>query len=358
MKKILTNFNHHLDDYECMWNGIEDIYQNKTNSILPKQFFFAMSGFCEFAYLTTNKQAIKRRLVFGDGRTDPMYEKIAEIVGFDFQKSVSSSPNLALQKAKKELDQNRPLVIGALDMYYLTYYPKLFHHEHIPFHYLLLIGYDDEKEEVTVLDCGRTEPQTLSYQDLFLAWNATYPGLTKPNTIYKITMNQPKSVEEIATTCLLQKANAFLNPPVSFLGYKGMEKFQKELPNWEKTLGTSEVKKIWSELVPFFGSVPTTPALLKGLPKEEDGPIVFQASRDKFARVLEDLAIRMNLPELKEASLNFFKSGEEYQKVCDALIEYLLTDKDYVPTVLKSFAVIEQEERQGFEIIRQALTKN
>ncbi|MFR8103521.1 MAG: hypothetical protein ACLU8F_00285 [Clostridia bacterium] len=38
-----------------MWNGIEDIYINKTGEKIPDQFFFAMSGFCSFAYIKTNK---------------------------------------------------------------------------------------------------------------------------------------------------------------------------------------------------------------------------------------------------------------------------------------------------------------
>lgn len=50
MWKLIENFSHHLDDYECMWNGIEDIYMNITGESLPDQFFFAMSGCCSFAY--------------------------------------------------------------------------------------------------------------------------------------------------------------------------------------------------------------------------------------------------------------------------------------------------------------------
>ncbi len=40
MRKIIENLSHHLDDYECMWNGIEDIYMNKTGEKIPDQFFF------------------------------------------------------------------------------------------------------------------------------------------------------------------------------------------------------------------------------------------------------------------------------------------------------------------------------
>lgn len=59
MKKIIDNIEHHSDDYECMWNGIEDIYINKTKEKIPDQFFFSMSGFCSFAYIKTNKEILK-----------------------------------------------------------------------------------------------------------------------------------------------------------------------------------------------------------------------------------------------------------------------------------------------------------
>ncbi len=49
-------------------------------------------------------------------------------------------------------------------MYYLPYYKKLYHKEHIPFHYILMVGYDDEG--IYLYDCGRTELLHLSYDKL------------------------------------------------------------------------------------------------------------------------------------------------------------------------------------------------
>lgn len=39
MRKIIE-IKHHSHDYECMWNGIEDLYINKTGECLPNDFFF------------------------------------------------------------------------------------------------------------------------------------------------------------------------------------------------------------------------------------------------------------------------------------------------------------------------------
>jgi hypothetical protein len=43
MKQIIE-LKHHSHDYECMWNGIEDLYMNETGESLPDGFFFLLSG--------------------------------------------------------------------------------------------------------------------------------------------------------------------------------------------------------------------------------------------------------------------------------------------------------------------------
>ena len=116
MKMLIKDFTHHLDDYECMWNGIEDIYMNRTGEKLPDQFFFAMSGFCSFAYLKTNKSDLKRMVSFGEGRTKQMYQFLAPIVSFSYQFLECKRPELTFAKAKREIDQGYPVMIGALDI--------------------------------------------------------------------------------------------------------------------------------------------------------------------------------------------------------------------------------------------------
>lgn len=47
-------------------------------------------------------------------------------------------------------------------MYYLSYYPKFYYKEHIPIHYILMVGYDDEEKYIYVYDCGIEEMQKLN----------------------------------------------------------------------------------------------------------------------------------------------------------------------------------------------------
>ena len=349
MKRIIENFSHHKDDYECMWNGIEDIYINKTKAEIPDQFFFGMSGFGGFAYIKTNRADEKRLVSFGEGRTRQMYQFLGPIAGFDYQFIESKTPELALAKAKKEIDAGYPVVIGALDMYYLDYYEKLYHRNHIPFHYVLMVGYDDAEAEIYVFDCGREERLALSYDNLLLALGAQYAGLSKPNTICKIRMEHPNSQRSIIKTALTYRAGLFVNPPTSFLGVNGMRKLAKELPGWENELGRGETAKILRRMAEFFGSVPQTPNRLLGIDEEDD--ITYMCSRDKMSRLYGGLGAEYNSVQLKDASGLFSESGQIFEKLCDTFIEYILEEREDLGDVGNDILRVADLEYKAFSLI-------
>lgn len=353
MRKIIENLSHHLDDYECMWNGIEDIYMNKTGESLPDQFFFSMSGFCSFAYIKTNKGDIKRMVSFGDGRTKKMYEFLSSIVNFNYHHYECKTPELALAKAKKEIDNNFPVVIGALDMYYLEYYTKLYHKEHIPFHYVLMIGYDDEEKNIYLYDCGRKEVMKLSYDNLYLSLSAEYKGLCKPNTICTIRMDKPNSKKDIFKKAMKIKSDMFLNPPTKFLGINGLKKLSKEILKWEEELGKQETDKILRNVVEFCGTVPTTPNRLKGINEEDE--VVFMCSRDKMSRVLIELGTEYKNNNLIKSGELFKNSGEQFEKLCDIFIDYILNIKKDLKLASEIILNIGEIEYNAYQLVNKGL---
>lgn len=350
MKKVIRNFVHHLDDYECMWNGIEDIYINKTKENIPSQFFFAMSGFCGFAYIKTNKADIKRMVSFGDGRTKKMYGFLAPIVNFEYHHIECKTPHLALTKAKKEIDNGFPVVLGALDMYYLDYFPKLYHNEHIPFHYILMIGYDDEKECVYIYDGGRENIIEFSYENLLLSMNAEYQGLSKPNTICTIRMDRPNDKKYIFKMAIEQKARLFTEPPTSFLGVNGLKKLSEDLLNWEQELGKEETDKILKNMVEFFGTVPTIPNRLKGIREKDD--VVFMCSRDKMCKVLTELGNEYKSENIIEAGNLFLESGAKFELLSNIFVDYILNIRDDMNIASELILNIADLEYKAYRILK------
>ena len=348
MRNIIE-LKHHLDDYECMWNGIEDIYINKTGESLPNSFFFLLSGFGSFCYLKTEKADLKRIVALGDGRTKKMYEFLAPIVGFQYKHHEYKSFEKALVKAKSEIDLGFPVVLGAIDMFYLPYFEKLYQKEHIPFHYILMVGYDDDKQIIYIYDCGREEIQSLSYENLKNAMNCSYPGLSKENTICTIRMVEKRDKIEIAKNALARKKDLFLYPKAGFLGFKGFLKFINELPNWKKELTKVEYDKILTNMVEFFGTVPTIPNAVKGIEKPDF--IEFKGGFDKMSRMLRFLGDETK-EDYWERSAAFFDEGAEViEKISHIIIEYLSNKEDNRDMLPELFTEILEKMTGGFNAL-------
>lgn len=348
MRKIIE-MKHHLHDYECMWNGIEDIYMNKMGESLPNDFFFLLSGFGSFCYLRTNKKELKRMVALGDGRTKKMYEFLAPIVGFEYKHYEFKKYEQALKKAKSEIDSGYPVVLGALDMYYLPYYEKLYHKEHIPFHYVLMVGYDDIEERIYLYDCGRTELLSISYAELCECMNCSYPGLSKANTICTVRMNSLKDKYQIAQEALAIKCDMFLNPTTGFLGYKGFEKFIKELPQWKHELGKDDYDRILVNMVMFFGTVPTIPNAIKGI-KEPDS-VEFKGGFDKMSKMLKCIGSEYKNDCWIQVAEIFEESSITIEKISNIIIDYLSNKVDETEKLPLLFSEILKQMKAGYSML-------
>lgn len=348
MKKIIK-LKHHFDDYECMWNGIEDLYMNKTGESLPNLFFFVLSGVGSFSYLRTDKSELKRMVALGDGRTKKMYEFLAQIVGFEYKHHEYEHFEQALKKAKKEINSGYPVVLGALDMYYLPYFTKLYHNEHIPFHHVLMVGYDDDERKIYLYDGGRTDLLSLSYDELQDCMNCSYPGLSKKNTLYTVRMNESKSKYQIAKEAISKKCKLFLNPPTNFTGYKGFEKFILELPKWKTELNKDDYDKILTNIIMFFGTVPTMPNALKGI--NEPDYVVFRGGFDKMSNVLAVIGAEYKCGSWTDAALIFEECAAVIEKISDVIIAYLSGRADETELLPMMFEEVLSKMIEGYKVL-------
>ena len=350
MGKRLINLKHHVDDYECMWNWIENLYIQDTGEKLPPSFFFTLSSFGSFCYMKTLKSDRKRMVALGDGRTKQMYEFLAPIVGFVYKHYEYKTFEQAIKKAKLEIDAGYPPVLGALDMYYLPYFSKLYHVEHIPFHYVLMVGYDDDAQCIYLLDCGREEVLSLSYEELHRAWDCSYPGLSKPNTVCAVRMNATKNKYQIAKEALTKKSEIFLNPPVSFIGRKGFQKFINELPKLKAELVKEDYDKILTNMVAFFGTVPTIPNALKGI--REPDEVNFDGGFDKMSRVLIDMGREYGNEVWLEAAGCFEAGAEIIFEISNVIVDYLTVENDRIDELPGLFTKVMDIITDGFVLLR------
>lgn len=289
----LINLPHEVHDSTCYVNGLFDVLTwkgfNYEYFLLP-----IIGGMAGFAYLKF-EMAKPPCMVYWGNNPKYLLRELGEIIGFTQVVSEGKSFKNEFPKIKKRLDNDEPVMVGALDMYYLHYYPGLYGKVHVPIHYMLVVGYDDEKKAVFVHDCGAKEVQEVSYEKFEKSLNVNVPGMSKKNT-YRVFRVQNKIPDEfeVASKGFAHKARRMLKPPVSMLGIPAMRKLANEIVTWRN-------KDYYKHMVAYAGLSP--PLISKDL-SHNDG------LRFEQARVLKKLGLKYNKNEWIDASRLFRKSGE------------------------------------------------
>lgn len=343
MKRI--ELPHKVCAMTCMVNGLEDLYEWHSAERLPDWLLFHISGLGNYCVYVKNKRAPLPRMVLWGMSTQQQYQALSNVAGFAWRVLENRTFAYSLKQAKASIDAGAPLILGALDMYHLPYFEKFYHRIHIPIHYVLMSGYDDDKELIWIRDCDRAAALPVPYSDLREAWNVNLPGLSKPNTLFRFTFDDTlPDVEKIATAGLRQLADSVLNPPASLFGIKGMRKLARELPQWPLELTVQQTEACVRHLVEYTGFPPMLPSRLAGF----EMPAKHHAGRRSFAGLLVRLGESYARPAWAAAAQRFFESGTVFEQLTDVLVNYLLDGADSLALAATLIAQIADLETQGY----------
>lgn len=296
---------HTVHESTCYVNGIFDILTWKG----AKYDYFLLpiiGGMASFAYLKF-KMANPPCMVYWGNNPKYLLQDLGEIIGFTQIISEGKSFKNEFLKIKKCVDNDEPVMAGAMDMYYLDYYPELFNKEYIPIHYVLIVGYDDEKQVVNVHDCTYDGVQEITYEDFEKSLDIDVPGMSKKNTYRTFKLPEKMLTElEIAEKGFVYKAKRMLKPPVNLFGILAMRKLAKEIESWDDA-------SCFRHMVAYAGLTP--PLIAKDL-SHNDG------LRSEEARIFERLGQKYQRKNWIEASALFMKSGDLIIKLCERALEY------------------------------------
>lgn len=295
---------HEVHESTCYVNGLFDIlkWQGAGYSyfLLP-----IIGGMASFAYLKFKMAQPPCMVYWG---TSPRYllNNLREIIGFNQTTSEGKAFKNEFPRIKNLLDINVPVVVGALDMYYLHYYTELYRKEHIPIHYLLLVGFDDNERTVYVHDCSFEGVQEIPYDEFEQCLNVSTPGLSKKNTYRVFTLPQKLPSElDIAEKGFAYKAQQMLKPPVSMFGIPAMRKLAKDIGNWKND-------SCFNHMVAYAGMSP--PLIAEDL-SNNDG------LRFQKANLLSQMGDKYNRQQWPEAAHLFRQSGESIIELCHAALK-------------------------------------
>jgi hypothetical protein len=321
MNKIL-NLPHRVCKSTCFSNGLEDILEWKgkkyINYLLP-----VLGGMGEFTYLKF-KNANPPHMVYWGANTKYLLKDLEKIIDFKEILSENKTFKNTFTKVKEFIGNNQPVVAGALDMYYLHYYPEIYHKKHIPIHYILVVGYDDDKQEVYVQDCGCKGVQKISYSEFEKALNVNVPAMSKKNTIrtFILPRNLPSELE-IAQNGLSFRAEKMLKPSVKLFGIPAMKKLAKEIFDWKD-------KESFEHLVIYATTPPELPKTF-----EKSNGMRFWKSQ-----VLKKLGKKYKIDKFLKVSEMFQESGKLIIDICKAAMKQ---DRKKISNIILRVADIEEE---------------
>lgn len=296
---------HEVHESTCYVNGLYDALTWKGARydyfLLP-----IIGGMASFAYLKF-KIAHPPCMVYWGNNSKYLLQELEDIIGFNQMVSEGKSFKNEFPKMKQYLDDNQPLMVGALDMYYLHYYPNLYMKEHVPIHYVLLVGYDDEKQVVFIHDCSYAGIQELPYSEFEKSLNVSVPGMSKKNTYRVFSMpDRFMSELELAEKGFVHKSKRMLKPPISLVGIPAMRKLAREIIEWKD-------EACYKHMVAYAG---LTPPLIEADLSHNDG------MRFEMARVLEEFGKRYSRKQWTDASTLFKKSGKLIIALCTEAVRF------------------------------------
>ncbi|OQA21009.1 MAG: hypothetical protein BWY60_00891 [Actinobacteria bacterium ADurb.Bin346] len=320
--KSIIRLPHRVCKSTCYINGLEDILEWKGRKY-PDYMLSVLGGMGEFSYFRYKRAEPPDMVYFG---ANPKYllADLENIIGFKQEIIEDRAFKNTFSLIKSYIDSGRPVVAGALDMFYLHYYRDLYKKQHVPIHYVLVIGYDDDAEEVYVQDCTFSGVQAVSYEEFEKALNVKVPGMSRKNTVrvFNIEENLPEEFE-LAKKGFNYRAGKMLAPPASFLGIPAMKKLAKEIFKWNDQAS-------FNHLV-MYATVPPH------VPKKFDNSNGMRAWK---SAVLVNIGEKYKVKGWIKAAGMFRQSGELIKDICIAAIQM---DANTISKLILDVAEIEEK---------------
>lgn len=349
MSRRIIEIKHHLSSGCCMCSGIEDLYATRTNQSVPEGFLLALGSFGETVFIKMNNSEKPYMFSANDARPKTVFENLKEELGLDYKIIGGTTVKYAKKSIKKEIDDGNPVVLGPLDMFYLPYL-KTYRVEHIPIHFVMMTGYDEEKNCVLIYDCDREDMIELAISDLELAWNIEKNGVGDKNGFIKIRLGDNLLDKyTLSRNCLLKKAERQFREKPNILGISAYEKIAKELPKWKKKFSVEDYRKALISITEYMGKVPKVPNEIMGV-KEADIP--YCANYDRLAEIIHELGQEYKQDNwLKSAEL-FNKCGKNIETIVTYIVQYCCNKVDRIDELPNLFLENANYAKQAYRLIQ------
>lgn len=180
-------------------------------------------------FIFWNMKTMDFPFIGGRVKQDELTANIVRNLNLEWTVKETASSQKAWDSVKALIDDGKAVGLK-LDCYYLDYFSNPFH---FAGHYVAIYGYDNDSAFLVDTQQQGSKAKT-SLKSLALARNEKGPMSSK-NLYYTISKtNQPVDLKTAILTAIKNNATAYLNAPISNLGYKGIFKTSSEIIKWFK----------------------------------------------------------------------------------------------------------------------------
>lgn len=179
------------------------------------------------SFIFWNMKSFDFPFLGGRVKPDVLTRNVAEHLGFTLEVVETSSRKKAWLGVKEKLDAGQ--VVGLkLDAYHLEYFSTRIH---FAGHYVAMFGYDDDKAFLvdTIGQGTRVETSLQSLADA----RAEKGPMSSRNLQYTLASNPARfDLKQAVRDAARENAREYLNPPISNVSYRGIERTAKEVVKW------------------------------------------------------------------------------------------------------------------------------
>ena len=238
----------------CPVNGIRDLVHWRSGRDWSNEFLWGLGLGGGFAYLRF-KSADPPRQIYTGIAPPRQHRYLAELFAAEYSEIENRSFKFSWNKAQEAVAAGTPPVIGPLDMFHLHFYEDIYHNRHIPIHFLLLVGCDEERAYVR--DTDQEDVQAISLDELRQAWDVNVPGIGKRNrlAVMDIPAELPPT-DTLIQQSIADECEAMLKPPVSMVGIPAIRKVAREIAHWPEELGKATAAKCLRQAREYLNSPP------------------------------------------------------------------------------------------------------
>lgn len=281
------------------------------------------------SYIFWNMKMMDIPFIGGRIKPDVLTQNIAKNLNLNLIVNETTSKEKAWNYVKQLIDDEK--IVGLkLDSYYLEYFSRPIH---FAGHYVAMYGYDNDFAYIVDTKQQGGQVKT-SLKSLALARAEKGPMASK-NLSYTINKtNKPFDLKKVILTAIKNNAQAYLNPPITNVSYKGILKTSTEIIKW-----FNQSKNVENDFK-------TTAMLME---KAGTGGALFRNLYRDFLKESYDL---LKLDQLKQAYESFTEIATLWIAI-SSLFDKVSSIKDlrYIEQASDILRTISTKEKNAMEIL-------